>query len=60
MTTAPDMSDEKPPDDDRTTAQRLTELRRSNASGKHADKRTKRRRTRAADTAAQIKEDNGG
>lgn len=30
------------------TGRRLTELRRSNASGKHRDKRTRRLRTRAA------------
>lgn len=37
-------------------ARDMAELRRSNAAGTHADKRTRRRRTRGADKSAAIRE----
>ena len=42
------------------TGRRLAELRRSGASGKHPDRRTKRLRTRQAVKAAAIKEASHG
>jgi hypothetical protein len=40
----------------KSTGQRLTELRRSGASGRHGDRRTKRVRTRGAAKQKAIKE----
>lgn len=42
--------------DTRTQGQRLTELRRSGAAGKHGDRRTKRLKTRGARKSAALKE----
>jgi len=41
---------------DKTAGQRLQELRRSGASGKHGDRRTKRLRDRSAQRRAAIKD----
>lgn len=38
------------------TVRKVQEYRRSNATGKHADRRNRRRRTRSADRDAAIKE----
>ena len=41
---------------EKSTGQRLTELRRSHAAGKHGDRRTKRVRTRAAKKRAALRD----
>lgn len=43
---------------DTSTGQRLAELRRSNAAGKHKDRRTRRRRERRAARLAAIESEN--